>query len=1024
MPNMYEKLKAAQGMTPPQEQDKPRDMLSKLQAHAGLIPGQATQGVQNAAIQPLRPEQTQRLAEIRQQKQEQQSYERQRALETYGMPPPEGGQPSREEILLQQGVETEGAPLRLARMKAGFTSNPVPVIKQGLAEQFPDADPNSFMVRYIPRAPMEEIEKEMEDVIATGNRMAINEINERKQNGELIDDALKQKIFDRNLQTELTKMPSLELVYNNPETGRVTSANPTGADIGDFAELLGPALPFVGETLGAGLGAIGGAASPVPGGTVLGAGAGGAAGGGIGEGARLGIGRMIGVEPEEADWIDPVLSQSKESGVTSFLGGALNNVLTRVLAKGVAKGQFGLETARLARFIDPDQFAKNKQAVKRMNEIAKERGISLGARASIGQLSEDKRLLAMEKQLQQAGSPLDEISVEQARFLDAANTAFTPEGGLKRESVSDLVETIQNKIKDDIARREDLLGRELELSEAQEMALQVENILKKNVATKNALGQEGLRDAAEKAKQLILREDYGTRFNEIERRAAEIEGIPETFAQEARDNLAMGAEEVSPTFSEADKAFIRDAAIADTEEAASLKFPKKFAFVDADGNLQSENITPANVKKFRGFMRTSQNLKRLKRRADSGTLQDRDSKLYDGFIDAIEKDMEKIATEAGRKDIYNDLVKLREGYGSKKMMYSEAFGKLMKKDPVGNWTVTEPEFFEKILLGNDGNNAIAAKSLLEEANLLDNQIPLIQQGIKDVYKRKFLATGEPEPLTPARVRTSEIWFEENKESLKQFFSDKEIAQFKSPTVFAKKEQANRKKLEKANQKLREWFGTDLANTDPANFMAKLQSKMTVSRARKLKNILPEENWKELQGLYSQEVLANVRSLASEPGFSVKKAFEELALGPAPTSKELIGREVMEEFMGKKFVKDFADYADGMRVLHKTASNVEKVAQMPEEAKQLLRFFTQPLSQAGRRTRAILSLGMLNVDRRMQRAMANPESWEKMMKAVKKFDQRGLNEASATAATRLIYEALGNDLYPQLKQTNAAIEEQE
>lgn len=935
-----------------------------------------------STLQSVTPQQQARLEQLRQSREE--TFRRQRERFLPGGIEPQRSAPGREELLLQQGLETEGPALRTSRLRASFTSNPIPTITQGLLEEFPDASAEQLNVRFEPLVPTKELQQQIDNATNEANAASEREIRERMADGEEISQETRSKIFGRNLQTFLTKMPGLELVYDNPATGRTTVANPVGADIGDLAEFAGPSLPFTGELVGGTAGGIIGAPGGVPG-VVGGSAVGGGLGSGTGEAARLGIGRMIGAEPEEADFIDPVLSRSGTGAFNSALGGGINALISKSIAKQVAAGKFGIEAARFGNFLDPATFARNKAAVDKFNQLAAERGLP-PVKPTFGQLSGSEEALNFERSLASVDSPLTAMKAENARLIDDVASSFNPKSGaLKRGEVPKLINRIAGEIEKRIVQQEKTLGRKITESEAREVAAQTKNIISSEMRTDNALAADSLRQAADDAERTVFGEKFGAQFRGIEERAAGVNVQPQDVRQTAQNIQREQADEVFQLSNAEEQKFLQ--AAADSPDVVS----------------------------FEGLSRGLSNLKELKRKIDSGQLPDKNSRTAARLIQAGENDLQQALVNAGREDILQDLLTTRQAFGEAKRLSKKAFGRLLSRDRTGNFKVDDADVFQRIVL-NPGT-APAIKSMLIDSGQ-EAQIPLIREGIRDIYARRFL----PEGAAPGQLdkAAAQNWFNQNERALKQFFSDKELAAFKNPAVVAKQESANRKKLQIAQKKMRQWFGADLASTKdtPQEFMDTVFNKGTPTRMKQLKALLPGDQWENFKDLYRTELLSKVRAGAAEPGFNVSKLFAQTGQAQNASAREVIGRQTAEQVLGKKELADLQTYGDAIQVLNKIGNTPVKAEALPRGLRAIKQFFVPPLSIASRRANVLLNEGKTIIERRMERALADPEKLDKMIKAVNEFQKDKFSQATVIG----FIDALGSDTLDQLAEIEQEIKE--
>lgn len=122
-------------------------------------------------------------------------------------------------------------------------------------------------------------------------------------------------------------------VFTDPGTGRPTLYNPEGLDWGDVASVAREGSQFVGGTLGASAGSVGG-----PGGMVIGAGAGTAAGGAV-------FDALMNLTQGRVDTRGPV--QAVIDTAIDFGAGAIGQKLGDLLGKGIQKiTGMGTQTAR------------------------------------------------------------------------------------------------------------------------------------------------------------------------------------------------------------------------------------------------------------------------------------------------------------------------------------------------------------------------------------------------------------------------------------------------------------------------------------------------------------------------------------------------------------------------------------------------------------------------------------------------------------------------------------------------------
>lgn len=945
--------------------------------------------------QTITEEQQLRLQELRGARL-QRDRDRQLALgERFGVEsPPESI--GREELLLQQGFEVGGPALRLARLRAGFASNPIPAITEGLLEAFPDSTPEQLNLRYEQRVPTDELEREIDDATLSAQAQTDRELRERAANGEEITQEVRNKVTGRNLQTALANLPGLELVYDDPVTGRATVANPAQGDIGDLAELAGPALPFGGELVGAGTGAVFGAPGNAPG-IVAGAAVGGGVGRGAGEAARLGIGRVLGVEPEEADFIDPVLSETGLGAFNSALGGTINALVARSIAKRVAGGQFGLEAARFGNFLDPVTFSQNQKALERFNQLAREKGIQALPKPTFGQLTGNKEVLDFERSLASSQGPLNRAKIENARLLDDVATAFNPKSGeIKRQDVGRLISRIASEIDKRISSREAELGRAISESEAREVSSQVGNILQADFRTDNALAADSLRQAALDAENTIFRERFGQQFRNIAQRSQGILGEAENLRQEA---LNIGREQSEEIFG-----LSGQGGLAQQAEAAT----RPSTLIDDQGEI----IVDFPEVKLDAFLRDTSNLKELKRKVDAGQVNDKDSRTLARFIASAERDTENILRQAGREDILEDLLATRANFGQAKQLSQKAFGKLLSRDSSGNFRVDDADVFQRVVL--NPSSATGIKSMLIDSGQ-ESQLALIREGIRDVYARRFLPEGaQPNQLDKAAAQN---WFNQNERALSVYFSPKELSEFKSPAILARKEKENRKKMELAQKKMRKWFGADLAETrdNPQKFMDTVFSKGTPQRMQQIKRILPSDQWSIFKDLYRNDLLAKIRSDSSSDGFNLNKLFSQTGQSNSASTRELIGRQTAEQILGKKEIRDLKSYGEALQILRQQGSRIVQDDTVSRRLRNVVRFFVKPLSVMSRRANALINEGQNNIETRMERALADPVKLKKMIQAVNEFKKDKISPAAATA----FVDVLGSDVFDDL----SAIEEE-
>lgn len=944
--------------------------------------------------QEMTSDQTKRLSDLTSRREENHRRSRDRHLERFGVEKPPLTK-NREQILLGKGVEVGGTSLTGARTQASFTSNPIPTITKGLLAEFPEATEQNLNVRFIQFVPKADLEKQIDTAISIGNARSEEEISGKLENNPNLTESDKGKIIARNMNAVLTRLPGLELVYNDPNNdGRVTAVNPSGAEIGDFSELLGPSIPTTLEIGGGTVGTIAGASGGgLPGAVVFG-GLGGAAGRGAGEAMRLGIGIMMGVEPSEADFLDPVTDEAIAGGINNALGAGISSLIAGRIASAVANGKFGISAARFGNFLDPQTFSRNAKAIEEFNKLAKSKGLKPLARPTFGQLNENKFLMGEEEGFKNANGVITQQKAENGRLLDDVSSSFD-KGGFIKKDADIVIGRIAGDIERRIRAREATLGRQLELSEAREEAIQVDNILRGDIATDNVLAAESLRDISKKASDKILKERFGKRFTEIEEQTSGLSIEPKSTIAEAKKIIAERDEQSFKARVGEEDSLLNRAEGAGVEQGSF-----KALIVDVNGDTILNPEIPKSLVTFKGLDKTSSELKAVKRLKDVGAGQSASSRTIARLIGASEDDLIALLDKHGLKEVKDNLFTLRSEYGEAKRLNEKSIGKMLNKDQDGNFKVDDVDVFEKVILNPSA--ALGIKSILVESGQ-EAEIGLIREGIRDVYAKKFLPEGAaPNQLKPQALN----WFNQNELALKQYFSPAELKAFKNPAQMAIKEQKNREKMRKAQEFMRKEFGADLANTKetPQEFMDIIFNKATPSNMAKLKGSLIPERWTEFKDMFRGEMLARMRRSPSEGGLDKDRLFSAIAKSKTPTTRELVNRNTIEQVLGKKEVENLSTFAEAIRILEKAAPNIERETGASKLAKQAVRFFVKPLSVMSRRVKSVMTLGKNNVENSMEQALSDPIRLEKMIKSVREFREDPLSQTALIG----FVDAIGND----------------
>ena len=927
-------------------------------------------------------------------------------LEKHGTDPGERLETSREEELLLKGVETEGPSLMGARTRASFTTNPTKMIEQGLAEEYPEADPKEFNVRYIQTGTDEVLTKNLDNIFTLVSQEANKQIEERVEGGEELSAADKNKITSRLLQDNIFRVPGLEMIYDNPETGQATAVNPPGMDIGDVTDMAGGALPFVGEVAGATAGTIWGAKHGW--GSAMGAaGLFGGMGRGLGETMRLGFGRTMGWEPTEEEFIDPVVSEAQHGAIYSALGAGVSATIANRLAVLLTKGKISIGMAHFGNFLDPVTFAKNKAAVKTYNAMAKERGFK-PITPTAGQMFGSKALQKIEANLvNDYKGPIGKAHIENGKLLDDVAGSFN-KGGIITSKVDMTTTRIANEMEKRIRAKEAKIDRRLNESEAREVASQVQNILRSEMNLKDSFAAGALREMGEKAeKQIFGKEGFGRRYKAIDDEAGHVKGEPsETRAMGKKLQAEERALAFRVSSGEATSS-VNNAADAGTAEEIV-----KYFIQDKAGNVILNPVIPKNLTTFTGMDKTASKLKALLRKINSmdAGLGAREIGL---LISAIEKDIEATLKKHGLNDVLKDVQTLRTDFAAARQLSDRSIGLLIKKDKSGNWTTVNEDVFNKIIL--DPAGAFGIKAMLTKTGQAD-QISIFRRGIRHLYSQKFL----PEGAAPNQLKgAAKQWFNTNKDALKHYFTPEELKAFQHPAQVAAREGKYRASFDVLKKKLRTGLQADLSMTSqtPQEFMNIIFNKGTASSMRQIKALLSPDRFTEFKSLFSGELFSKIRDSASKQGFNEEKMFSIMAIGPNPSSSESIKRAMIQQVLGPKETGDLVAFAKMLKILNDKATSGAAESFSSKVATQIVRFFVKPLSQTSRRVKAVISTGKLNIENSMEIALADPILLEKMIASVRSFQ----NDTKLQTALQAFVSAIGpevldknNELEAQLK----------